>query len=189
VASRPVSLDAVAATVAVVVGVFLQVVGIGVALWGLSDLSRVLFPGTSPLPPRRGWERVRRAYKRSSVRTVHVFDTDGAGSVEQAHVLALAGRPGEWAGLPAWRAYFESQLDGVKQQLEWSVRDLQAADDSVRGALDAQRLERVDADAELSERLRMSLAGEDGRGLARTWWGLVITMFGIALAGVGSLFL
>ena len=172
------------------IGVTLQAAGLLVALSGLSDLSDVLFPNASPLPPRRIWRRVRRVFGRHpETATIPATAAAGFGGAFNARGQGTKARPADWAGLLAWSAYLVSEVDALKERLDDLATGARAVETKLRQEIQTETRDRVEADAQLAERLQMSLAGKDGRGLRKTWFGLALTLVGVVVAGIAALFM
>ena len=167
-----------------VAGLILQLVGVAVAMWGLEELSVELFGRR--LPIRRLWLKIRAVLSGRS--PVVIAADSGGGTISAGSVRAqvVRPRPADDAELPEWSRYLESRLDNFGERLDWIVEDARAAnaDLHARVSEESQRHEqRVRA---VEEHLVTAVAGREGSGLAKAWWGLFITAAGMVLQGIAG---
>jgi hypothetical protein len=97
----------------------------------------------------------------------------------------LPKRPADDAPLTDWNAYWELRLAALSKQVGWVKDDLKASHEDMAEKLAAERGERHASIAQVQEKLRVVVGGDEGRGLAVTWWGLVLTAVGTALQAIG----
>lgn len=171
----------------VVIGALLEVGGIGVALWGVDDLSRELFPGRL-LPHRalREWFD-RRVLRRKSAVTLGVASTEIGLLWGHARGQSLPPRPADDAELNEWVAFLERRLANIDEGLVWSREDLKEAVAKLGARIEAEASARSAADEERDDKLRRVMGGEEGGGLVKTFWGLSATALGALLQAIASL--
>jgi hypothetical protein len=169
------------------IGLGCELAGIGIALWGLDELSGELFPGR-PLPHRAAWRWTKRRLGiKPAGRLVQLEGTASSmGLAGSARLLVTKGRPSEAASLAEWNAYWDSRLENLSDQITWLHQDTKEANDRLAKRLEAESTERHAGDARLEERLTVVIGGEGGSGLAKTWWGLAITFVGSLLQGLAQ---
>jgi hypothetical protein len=167
------------------IGLACELVGLGIALWGLDELSSELFP-TSPLPHKAAgrWVKRRVGFKPHTRAHAGVATAFGAAATLAARGTVTKGRPSDAAPHSQWTAYWDSRLEALSDQMTWLKEDMEKGDRGLAEKLSTEQTERHEAIVQLQERLRVVVGGEGGRGLRRTWWGLAVTALGVLLQGV-----
>lgn len=171
-----------------VAGTAFELGGLGIALWGVDQLGRELSLG-HVVPHRRAsrWLKRTLGFKSKPTNAEVGTAASGFGGAFSARVLKAKARPSDDDAPPSeWHAYWDSRLENLSVQLAWLMEDTKEADRDLGQRLSDEAAERQTADAELSERLRVVLAGEGGSGLVKTWSGLALTLFGVLLSGVAQ---
>jgi hypothetical protein len=166
------------------IGIVLQFAGVVVALRGLGELSSELFQRGSKLPHQVALRWVASQLGRQP--PAQVVRARGAGEygyAGRARGLTTKPRPTENATLGEWNAYWESQFEAVRTQLGWLKSDLKEGHAELRGSINDGSRALAAAERKNAEYVRTVVAGDGGKGLTRTWWGLAITGCGILLAG------
>jgi hypothetical protein len=172
------------------IGLSCELVGIGIALWGVVELSKELFPG-SPVLPLAGVRRFGRWFMRTlgiKPKPSHVRLEPAELKLSTGQVRPQATKPRPTIGAPRteWNEYWDSRLGNLSEQIDWLRKDMKEANDSLAKRLKAESAERHTAITRLEERLKVVVGGEGGRGLVRTWWGLAITAVGALLQGLAQ---
>ena len=172
----------------VIVGLLIELGGIALTVSGVMGIGKELFPALR-FPQQRAFEWLRRMVRRKP-RHHHVEARDSAVGIESAgevRAQGTRGRPTDDAPLPEWNLYWESRLNNLDQRLDWLTEDMRKAD-MANATRIAQLTERFEtAIARLEERLRVVVGGEGGRGLIRTWWGLIAIGAGAIFQVAGGL--
>ena len=167
------------------IGLGLEALGIAIALWGLRDLSHELF-GRSVLPVSQAVDRVRRLLPWHRPRTVYGRATMDIGVTLSAHGQAIEPRPRDSAPMSEWNRYWDARLAAITKRVARVNADLKEARQDVGQQIAREASERAAGDAELESRFITALAGRNGRGLVKAWWGLLATFIGTLLAGLAS---
>lgn len=170
------------------VGLVLDLFGIGVAMSGLHELSKELF-----LHPQLPYQRLviwfRRIFGREPSPRVHQASVAATiKSAGQLRAQGVRGKPSEDEPLTEWNLYWESRINNLNQKLEWINNDMRKADEELSKRLAEETQARLKSDAASKQRQEELLAGEGGKGLVRTSWGLPATLFGTLLQGVAGIF-
>lgn len=101
-----------------VLGLVLELGGIGVALWGLEELSAELFP-SRPLPHRAAFRRVKRALGvKPSAQNLQVHASGHADISAELRVQGHRGPPPDDAPLADWNLYWESRMNNLREGLD-----------------------------------------------------------------------
>ena len=170
------------------VGALLELVGLVVALVGVQELSAELFP-SRPLPHRAAWSWIRR-YVGSKGQPVNLQISGSLSALRvtgDVRLSVIKARPSEDAPLAEWNAYWDSRLAELRERIDLVAEDRREADEEIRDRLTQESSDRKEENRRLESRLRAVVGGEEGSGLVKTWWGLVVTAVGVALQGVASL--
>lgn len=171
-----------------IVALVFQVVGLGLAIWGVAATKWELFRGR-PLPPGRAWASVKRAVGRRKGGT-HYIETGGSiaavGSMS-AFVQTLPMRPGPDASAGEWGAYLEKKVDNVEELRVRGEQEWRKRTDRLSESVDRERTERATAIAGLEQRIGTAIGGEGGSGLDLAWWGLALTLVGTLISGVAGI--
>jgi hypothetical protein len=175
------------ATFLVVLGLGFELAGIGLAVSGVVAVGDELFPGLR-FPHRRAVAWVGRVIRRKGQhRQLAVADAATATGVARLRAQGVRGRPSEDAPLDEWNAYWESRINNLGQRLDWVVEDMQQADAENTRRITEEARQRETAITRLEERLLVVVGGDGGRGLVRTWWGLILIGCGAFLQVFGGL--
>jgi hypothetical protein len=178
VAARPPRGEDAAVDGFALVGTTLDVIGVGMAAYGVDELGRELFP-ESPLPHRAVARRVRRLLRRPKKVTIGVASIEASAMIGQARVSVTKPRPADEAPLPEWVAYFDSRFGNLEERIRSEQEDRIDEGKQLRERLASEEQARASSDEELLERVRAWVGGEGGRGLVFTFYGLVVTATGV----------
>lgn len=166
---------------AVVIGVLLEVGGIGTVLYGVDSLKAELFPERLlPISRLKAWW----ASRNSPSVTGSVSVTASPATLRlQANAGAVTVSP---RTVEERLTLLAADITKVENALlsESDERRTEIAD--VRGALDHLRAHVDAADHATFERIRTAQGGRDGRGLTIAFYGTAAALFGALLQGIGS---
>lgn len=169
------------------VGLVFDVFGIAVALIGLDSLSRDLFPNRV-LPHQAAWRWfVRKVFRRKRNAVVGVMSAALTVTVGEAHGFATRARPEMDASHAEWVAYWDSRLDNISSQVDLLKADVKKDHERLSTRIDGEAKARTDGLEQLEKRLGLLLGGDNGQGLALTFWGLSASLVGTVLAGLAGL--
>jgi hypothetical protein len=169
-------------------GQLLSFIGLAMALKGLEGMKEEFFPGRA-LPCARAWYwLLTRVFRRKREgRAAALSGTlAGTAALSAAFGESLPARPETETPSAAWTRYILQRIENLEtlraREHRETLAQLSAVEKRVAGQTGAlaQRIGELDA------RMRRALAGEDGRGLDFTWWGLAVTASGILLQVAGA---
>jgi hypothetical protein len=165
-----------------VVGLLLELGGIGFALWGLDHLGKELFSIRSPLPHRvAGRWTLRRLGVKPPPNVIEATAVGNLGFAGSARTLTTKARPSDDDPLSEWNAYWNSRLEAMSKQIAWLKEDIKKGDNDLAERLSSEATERRKDVTALREHVRVIVAGEGGRGLVQAWWGFAMTLVGVVL--------
>lgn len=167
-------------------GVALDVIGLLIALWGVDELSRELFPNR-PLPHRAVWRWVRSKLpwlRRDA--TVRPKTITSQARIGTPRLSADPARPSPGASEDEWFDYWDERIKKTREQIRWVSDDLTKVNAILGDRISEESKERERAVRELSEKARAWLGGDQGRGLLLTFLGLLVTLVGTVLQGVAG---
>jgi hypothetical protein len=172
-------------TTLVVVGVVLEVSGIGAVMWGADTLAAELFP-QRPLPITRARRWLRRTFGKTQTVT---GTASGALGNFTATATGVAHPPTVTTAhtIEQQIAALSVRIDTVSEEVR---KERQARADAVRqlqGEISAERERREAGLAGLDTKVRSWIGGAEGSGLQVAFWGAAATLAGAVCQGVASI--
>lgn len=172
-----------------VAGALLQIAGIALAMWGITSLRRQVFRD-QPTPVGR-WKAwlLRVAFRRKphpgpalegAISTRLVLDGSGFGQ-------RMPPKPEGFEPSEAWIEYLTQGMSNLAELRDRDVNKTAERFGRVENLTDTQLTELRDQVREDRDNVRSWMAGKDGRGLDRAWYGLALTALGAAFQGAASL--
>ena len=95
-------------------------------------------------------------------------------------------RPADDAPLPEWNVYWERRIEDVRQEVSSLREQTTKADAKTNRRITDETQARLKSEAEAKQRQKELIAGKDGAGLVKTWWGLLATAIGTLLQAWGD---
>ena len=172
------------------VGLVVSFAGLAIAMWSIHDLSNELFDHPL-LPLSRLLAMVKRLIHRvlKGKPPPTPLDVDDGMHTVTSDLKALwsIGKkaPDDDAPLTEWNDYWEFRVGRVEKKLERMSNEMRNADQEISDRLTDESEARLKDQEESKNRLQRLLAGSNGSGLVKTWWGLAVTGFGTVLQAVG----
>ncbi len=173
-------------------GGLIAVAGLILTLSGLSDLSRSLFPNASILPPTKvaGWSEqllFKLHLRKRPPQIIGRSTIDLGAIVSAARVHVSRERPTIAASEAEWIDYLDFSLLELGRRQTEAEEISRAMNISLDHRLNAEEQARAEAISLLDRQITKLVAGEDGSGLRRAWWGVFAALVGLVLQGIASL--